>query len=69
MNCDKLEKSERESCKQLVASTAGKLVSVKGGQPVVVTAEDIEEYESFESAAHGIKVEHEEVRTESIVSD
>ena len=29
----------------------------------------IEDVESFESAAHGIRMENEEIRTESIVSD
>ena len=33
------------------------------------TRKDVEEYISFESAAHGISVENEEVRSESIVSD
>ena len=65
-----LTKLKRDKHEQLVASTAGQLlVCVKGGQPVVVTAEDVEEYRSFESAAHGFKVENEEECSESIVFD
>ena len=64
-----LAKSKRVKHEQLVAVDAGKIVSVKNGQPVVVTAQVVGEYGSYESAAHGIKVENGDVRSESIMFD
>ena len=41
----KLAESKREKHEQLVAATAGKVVCVKKGKPVVVTAEEIKNTE------------------------
>ena len=42
------------------------MVCVKYGLPLVVTAEDIEEYGSYELAAHGIKEENKDIHSKLI---
>ena len=68
-NCRTRESEEGGAGTAEFSANAGKGVSVKNGQPVVVTAQVVGEYGSYESAAHGIKVENGDVRSESIMFD
>lgn len=56
-----IQAKRRASEEKLAESTAGRLVRIKGGQPVAVTDKDIEDYGSLESAVHGVRVENEPV--------